>query len=77
MRVVAETMTVTGESNTVDLIVWRKFRRPMPGYVEQVMDINPNLSFIIETLPVGTVLTLPAIDIPSVPQTNAVISLWS
>ena len=77
MRVLAETITVTGEGNTVDLIVWRKFRRPMPGYVEQVLDINPNLGFAIETIPVGTVLTLPAIDIPSVAQSNAVISLWS
>jgi phage tail protein X len=54
-----ETVTVESEGVTVPRIVWRRFRRPMPGLVEAVLDANPGLAALGAYLPVGTVVRLP------------------
>lgn len=72
---IVEPVTVEGDFITVSLVVWRRFKRPMPGLVEQVYDINPGLSELGEFLPVGTTLNLPV----PMPRGQAIldpIKLW-
>ena len=59
MTPVVETVTVEGELITVSLIVWRRFKRPMPGLVEAIHDLNPGLADLGTWLPVGTVFAMP------------------
>jgi phage tail protein X len=54
-----ETITIQGEGITASLLVWRWFKRPMPGLVERVYELNPRLPLVGPVLPVGTVLRLP------------------
>jgi len=44
MSEVIERITVEGDAITLSLLVWRRFRRPMPGFVEQILDRNPELA---------------------------------
>lgn len=71
----AERVTIEGDGLTVSLIVWRRFRQPMPGLVEQIYRLNPGLAELGETLPVGTSFLLP---IPAVEPEQALepIRLW-
>ena len=71
-----ETVTIAGESITVSLLVWRRFKRPMPGLVERVYEINPGLGATGPILPVGAVVKLP-IPAPRKVPTVAPIRLWS
>jgi phage tail protein X len=59
MKAVIEKVTVEGDDLTLSLIVWRRFRRPMPGLVERVYDENPGLADLGQFLPIGTVFSLP------------------
>ena len=59
MTEVIETITVEGEFLTVSLLVWRKFKRPMPGLVERIFEINPGLADTGAFLPVGTQVLFP------------------
>ena len=72
---IIEPITVEGEFITVSLIVWRRFRRPMPGLVEQVHDMNPGLADLGAYLPVGTTFNLP-IPTPRGPTLLDPIRLW-
>lgn len=74
--VASETVTVEGDNLTVDLILWRKFRRPTPGLVEHTYFTNPGLAVLGEVLPVGTVFTIPATNIDDVDVESAMITLW-
>lgn len=77
MTVETETITVAGVGLTVDLIVWRRHRRRIPGLVEQVLDINPGLAALGEHLPIGTVVQLPVIvPTPAAKPAETVIRLW-
>jgi phage tail protein X len=67
---------VAGDGVSVDLLVWRKYRRPMPGLVERVLDINPGLAALGPILPVGTLVKLPTVKPPPVPEL-AVVRLWT
>jgi len=57
-----ETVTVEGDGLTVSLIVWRRFRRPMPGLVEAVYARNPRLADHGHLLPVGVSFELPVLQ---------------
>lgn len=70
-----ETVTVESEGLTVSLIVWRRFRCPMPGLVERVLNANPHLTSVGPFIPVGTVISLP-IPIPRPTEKVEAISLW-
>jgi phage tail protein X len=70
----SETFTVGSEGLTVTRIVWRRFRRRMPGLVERVLDSNPGLSAHV-LLPVGLRLTLP-IDPPRALVERPLVNLW-
>lgn len=54
-----ETVTIEGEAITASLLVWRRFRRPMPGVVERLYEINPGLAQSGPFLPLGAVIRLP------------------
>ena len=75
MTSVVETVTVEGELLTVSLIVWRRFKRPMPGLVEAIHDLNPGLADLGTWLPVGTVFGMP-IPTPRAPVLLDPIRLW-
>lgn len=75
MSTMTQTVTVEGDALTVSLIVWRRFKRPMPGLVEAILDTNPGLADLGPILPLGTVFEMPV----PVPQENQVldpIRLW-
>lgn len=72
---IVEPVTVQGEFITVSLVVWRRFKRPMPGLVAQVYDINPGLADLGEYLPVGTTFNMP-VPTPRTPVILDPIKLW-
>ena len=75
MNEVIERFTVEGDGITVSLLVWRRFRRPMPGLVEIILERNPGLAGLGPILPVGTVLEIP-VPTPRAPQLLDPIRLW-
>ena len=75
MEPVIETVTVGGDGLTLSLIVWRRFHRPMPGLVEQILDLNPGLADQGDVLPVGVSFDMP-IPIPRERQVLDPIRLW-
>jgi phage tail protein X len=72
---IVEPVTVEGEFITVSLIVWRRFRRPMPGLVEQTYDMNPGLGELGAFLPVGATFDMP-VPTPRKPLILDPIRLW-
>lgn len=75
MEQVIEPVTVAGDALTVSLIVWRRFRRAMPGLVDQIYDMNVGLADLGPILPVGTTFNMP-IPIPREQQMLEPIRLW-
>ncbi|MCB1502835.1 MAG: tail protein X [Bauldia sp.] len=75
MSQTVETVTVEGEFLTVSLIVWRRFKRPMPGLVEAIHDLNPGLADLGVYLPVGATFAMP-IPTPREPALLDPIRLW-
>lgn len=75
MDQVIEIVTVEGDGLTVATLVWRRFKRPMPGLVEAIYDLNPGLADLGQTLPVGTSFDMP-IPIPREQQVLDPIRLW-
>ena len=67
---------VVGEGVSVDLLIWREYRRPMPGLVEAVLDKNPGLAALGPILPVGTPVKLPLLK-PAPVAELAVVRLWT
>jgi phage tail protein X len=72
---IVEPVTVEGEFITVSLIVWRRFRRPLPGLVEQTYDMNPGLGELGAFLPVGATFDMP-VPTPREPAILDPIRLW-
>lgn len=75
MADVIETVTVEGDALTLSTIVWRRFKRPMPGLVEQILDLNPGLADQGQFLTVGTTFSMP-IPIPRAQLVLDPIRLW-
>lgn len=75
MRPVTERVTVEGEFVTVSLIVWRRFKHPMPGLVAEVLDLNPGLADLGPYLPVGTRFDMP-VPTPREPTILEPVKLW-
>lgn len=75
MDQVIETVTVEGDGLTIATLVWRRFKRPMPGLVEAIYDLNPGLADLGQTLPVGTSFDM-LIPIPREQQVLDPIRLW-
>jgi len=75
MSEVIERIVVEGDSLTVSLLVWRRFRRPMPGLIEKILDRNPGLAGAGAVLLLGTVIDIP-VPTPREPQLLDPIRLW-
>lgn len=77
MDIARETFTVRSDGMSVDLIVWQRFRRPMPGLFERIMALpeNQHLEHCGFVLPLGAAVTIP-IEPPPREQELPVISLW-
>ena len=71
-----ETIRVGTDQLTVDLIAWRRYRRSIPGLVEQVLALNPGLAQHGPYVPRGTLLVLPIVEQPDPSPDREVISLW-
>ncbi|MBB6308899.1 tail protein X [Xanthobacter tagetidis] len=65
---------VKADGTALDLLIWRRHKRPMPGLMEAALDANPGLAAHGPLLPVGTMVRLPR------PQPSAaaptVVRLW-
>lgn len=71
-----ETVVVQGEGITVDLLVWRRYRRPIPGMVEKVLAMNPGLAARGPILPLGEVVRLPIVEAKAETPARALVQLW-
>lgn len=70
-----ERVTVQGDGLTVPLIVWRRFRRPMPGLVEAIYARNRELAESGPYLPVGLTFEMP-VPVSRDPARLDPIRLW-
>ena len=72
-----EQIVVRGEGITLPLLIWRRFRKPMPGLVEKTLDMNPGLAAQGPFIGLGTEVVVP---IPAETQTSSEpqgrIRLW-
>jgi len=71
-----ETITVDREGMTASLLVWRRFRRPMPATVERVYELNPGLAESGPFLPVGAVVVMPIPDTGKSTAEATPVRLW-
>ncbi len=71
-----ETITVAGDGLTVELLVWRRYRRPIPRLVEQVLELNPGLAQLGPHLPPGTRVVLPVLQEAAQPAEREIVQLW-
>ena len=53
-----EKLIVTTEQTTLDLLLWRRFRREVPGLVEDTLRRNPGLAAAAVFVPVGMAVTV-------------------
>lgn len=70
-----ETYVAATDGVAIDSMVWRRFRKPMPGLVERILDLNPGLADLGPLLPAGTTVVIP-IDAPTGPAVVNVVKLW-
>lgn len=71
-----ETIIIRDDQATVDLILYRRFKRPMPGLFERVLDLNRDVAEFGPFLPVGFALVIP-IDAPNgTPAETPAVRLW-
>ena len=70
-----ETLTIPNDQTPVDLLLWRRFRREVPGLVEQTLAQNIGLADLGPFPPPGTkvIVTVPA---PQTTPAKRVISLF-
>ncbi len=71
-----ETLTVTSEGTTLDLLLWRSYRKAYDGLVERTLDINPGLAAQGQVLAVGTGV-LVEVPQPKDQVVLPVVDLWS
>lgn len=72
---VVERYEIEGEFVSVDLIVWRRYKRKTPGLVEATLDLNPGVADLGPFIPRGTEVTIP-VDKPATPERATLIRLW-
>lgn len=72
-----ETITVSADGLTVELLVWRRYRRPIVGLVEQVLELNPGLAQLASPhIPLGTRVVLPVLQEAAQPAEREIVQLW-
>lgn len=76
--ITTEEYTVASDGVTVDLIIWNRFKAPMPGLIEYLLAMpeNQGLEHCNAVLPLGTVVYVP-IPAPASQTVAPVIDLWS
>lgn len=67
------TTYIASADDTVDFIVWRAYGTQDARVVERVLEANPGLADLGETLPAGTSITLPELDTKT---ERAGVRLW-
>jgi phage tail protein X len=60
VKIVTDTVNIEGL--TLANVIWRKFRRQPPAFIEKILAINPGLGAFVE-IPVGTVISFPIEEI--------------
>lgn len=71
-----ETIVVQGDGLALDAIIWQRYRRPMPGFVERVLDLNQGLAALGPFIPHGTTVQMPIEKIDDQVPVRSVVSLW-
>ncbi|MCT8999226.1 tail protein X [Chelativorans intermedius] len=71
-----ETITVQDDQMTLDLLLWRRFRRQIPGIVERTLKMNPGLADLGIFLPLGTKVIVPIDQPDSEPKERPTVRLW-
>lgn len=73
-----ETIEVSQEFTTLDLLLWRRFGYEVPGAVEKTLVRNPGAAEGGPFLPVGMVITIDLADfVRPEGQTTTVVRLWN
>lgn len=67
------TTYIASAGDTVDFVVWRAYGTQDARVVERVLDANPGLADLGESLPAGTSITLPELDTTT---ERAGVRLW-
>ena len=68
--------TIRSDRMTLSQLIWRFLRRQPNGYLERVLDFNPNLSLDQPYLTVGSKVRLPVVDIEDKPRPSSVIRIF-
>jgi phage tail protein X len=55
-----ETLKVAAERTPLDLLLWRRYKREVPGLVEQTLQRNPGLARLGAFPPVGATVAVEA-----------------
>ncbi|MDC7784751.1 tail protein X [Rhodoplanes sp. TEM] len=76
MAIATETIVVKSEGQSVDGVIWQRYRWPLPGIVELTLDINPGLAGLGPILPLGTKFELPIVNPREIVPAREVIALW-
>lgn len=71
-----ETVTVQTDGMTASLIVWRRFKRAMPGVVERLYELNPGLADFGVIIPIGAVIKIPIPAAGSTTPEVTPVRLW-
>ena len=53
-----EVLTVAGRPMPLDLLLFKRFKREIQGFVEQTLDANYGLAALGPILPIGTEVTV-------------------
>jgi phage tail protein X len=67
-------VTVEALGLTLSLVLWRRFRRPMPGLLEETYALNRGLADAGPRLPLGAVILIPVRDEAASEQ--PIVRLW-
>lgn len=70
-----QTYDISGAGISVDLLIWRIHKKPVPGLKEAVFDANPGLADLGYDLPLGTKVTVP--DYAPAGEAATIVGLWS
>jgi phage tail protein X len=68
--------TVRCEEMTLSQLIWRLLRRQPVGYLERVLNFNPNMVSGSPYLTVGSVVKLPIENIEDQAGNSDVVRLW-
>lgn len=71
-----ETLEVTRAFQPLDLLLFQRFKREVPGLLEQSLAGNPGLSTLGVFLPIGTRVRVEVPAPASRPGTRPLITLW-